>query len=138
MRESNLIRPAKISQWGFPTVFVNKPDSNKIQKPNDKTILQPYPMLNMNYLLADIEKRPCRCVSLTDLSDRQIPLSNRFQQIATMSTIVGDFSQTTCIFRLKNLPFVFTKLMDKIFSLIRGIFMEFFPCDMIINSSPFV
>ena len=98
-----------MSQWGFPTVLVNKPHSNKmrlcndVRKLNDKTILQPYPMLNMNYLLADIGKRKCKYFSLIDLSDsyRQIPLTKRSQQIATMSTIIGDFSPTTCIFGLK-------------------------------------
>ena len=58
-----------MSQWGFPTVLVNKPHSNKmrmcndVRKLNDKTILQPYPMLNMNYLLADIGKRKCKYFS---------------------------------------------------------------------------
>ena len=74
-------------------------------------------MLNMNYLLADIGKRNCKYFSLIDLSDsyRQIPLTICTQQIATMSTIIGDISPITCIFGLKNLPFVFTRLMDKIF-----------------------
>ena len=68
------------------TVLVNKPHSNKmrmcndVRKLNDKTILQPYPMLNMNYLLADIGKRKCKYFSLIDLSDsyRQIPLTKTF------------------------------------------------------------
>ena len=109
LKEADLIRPAKMSQWGFPTVLENKPHSNKmrmcndVRKLNDKTILQPYPMLNMNYLLADIGKRKCIYFSLIDLSDsyRQIPLTKRSQQIATMSTIIGDFSPTTCIFGFK-------------------------------------
>ena len=52
-----------MSQWGFPTVLMNKPLSNKmrmcndVRKLNDKTILQPYPMLNMNYLQADIGEK---------------------------------------------------------------------------------
>ena len=52
---------------------------NDVRKLNDKTILQPYPMLNMNYLLADIGKRKCKYFSLIDLSDsyRQIPLTKR-------------------------------------------------------------
>ena len=123
-----------MSQWGFPIVLVNKPHSNKmrmchdVRKLNDKTILQPYPMLNMTYLLANIGKRTCKYSSLIDISDsyRPIPLTKLSHQIATMSTIIGDFSPTTCIFALKNLPFVFTRLMDKIFSLIRGKYMEFF------------
>ena len=63
LKEADLIRPAKMSQWVFPTVLVNKPHYNKmrmcndVRKLNDKTILQPYPMLNRNYLLADIGKR---------------------------------------------------------------------------------
>ena len=123
-----------MSQWGFTTVLVNKPHSNKmrmcndVRKLNDKTILQPYPILNINYLLADIRKRQCKYFSIIDLSDsyRQIPLSSRSQQIAIMSTIVGDYSPTTCIFGPRNLQFVFTKLTDKIFSSIRGILMDFF------------
>ena len=102
---------------GFPTVLVNKPHSknmrmcNDVRKLNDKTILQPYPMLNMNYLLADIGKRKCKYFSLIDLSDsyRQIPLTKRSQQIATMSTIIGDFSPTTCIFGFKKSPICFHK-----------------------------
>ena len=113
-----------MSQCGFPTVLMNKPHSNKIRmcndvrKLNDKTILQPYPMLIMNYLLADIGKRKCKYFALMDISDsyRQIPLTKRSQQIATMPTIICDFSPTKCIFGLKNLPFVFTRLMNKIFS----------------------
>ena len=60
-----------MSQWGFPTVLVNKPHSNimwrcnDVQKLNDNTILQPYPISNMNYLLVAIWKRQCKNVSLT-------------------------------------------------------------------------
>ena len=93
----------------------------------------------MNFLLADIGKRQCKYFSIIDLSDsyRQIPLSRRSQEIASMSTIVGDFSPVTCIFGLKNLPFVFTKLMDWIFSSIRGKFVDFFLDDIIVYSSNF-
>ena len=68
---------------------------NDVRKLNEKTILQPYSMLNMNYLLADIEKRKCKYFSLIDLSDsyRHIPLPKRSQQIAMMSTIIGTFLQ---------------------------------------------
>ena len=119
---------------GVPTVLVNKPHSNKMRmcndvwELNDKTILQLYPMLNMNYLLDDIGEIKCKYFSLIDLSNsfRLIPLTKRSQQIVTMSTIIGDFSPTTCIFGLKNLPFVFTRLIDEIFSSIRGKHMEFF------------
>ena len=109
-----------MSQWGFPTVLVNKPHSNKmrmcndVRKLNDKTILQPYPILNMNYILADIGKRKCKYFSLIDLSDshRQILLTKLSQQIATMSTIIGDFFSNNMYSRIENLPFVFTRLMD--------------------------
>ena len=102
-------------------------------------MLQPYPMMNINFVLADIGKRQCKYFSLIDLSDsyRQIPLSKRSQEIATMSTIVGDFSPTTCTFGLKNLPFVFTKLMDKIFYSIRGKYMDNYIDDVIIYSKSF-
>ena len=78
---------------------------NDVRILNDQTILQPYPILNMNFLLTDIGKRQCKYFSILDLSDsyRQIPLSKRSQEIATMSTIVGDFSPVTCIFGLKTL-----------------------------------
>ena len=134
LKEADSIRPGKMSQWGFPTVLENKQHYNKmrmcngVRKLNDKTILQPYSRLNMNYLLADIGKRQCKNFLLIDLSDsyRQIPLTKRSQQIATMSTIVCDFYPTTCIFGFKNHPFVFTRLMDKICSSIRGKYMDFF------------
>ena len=70
LKQADLIRPAKMSQWGFLLFFVNKPQSNKmrmcndVRKLNDKTILHPYPMLNMNYLLADIGKIKCKYFSL--------------------------------------------------------------------------
>ena len=47
LSEAGLIRPAIMSQWGFPTVLVSKPHSNKmrmcndVRKLNDQTILQP-------------------------------------------------------------------------------------------------
>ena len=56
LSEAGLIRPAIMSQWGFPTVLVSKPHSNNmrmcndVRKLNDQTILQPYPILNMNFL----------------------------------------------------------------------------------------
>ena len=43
-----------------------------------------------------------------------------------MSMIVGDFSPVTCTCGLKNLPLVFTKLKDRVFSSIRGKFVDFF------------
>ena len=112
-----------MSQWGVPTLLVSKPHTNKmrmcndVRKLNNQTILQPYPIVNMNVLLADIGKRQCNYFSIIDISDsyRQIPLSKRSHEIATMSTIVGYFTPVTCIFGLKNLPFVFTKLMDRVF-----------------------
>ena len=65
LKEADLIRPAKMSQWGFHAVLVYKPHSNKmkmcndVRELNDKTILQPYPMLNMNYLLAHLYTWKC-------------------------------------------------------------------------------
>ena len=99
-----------MSQWGFPAVLVSKQHSNKmcmcndVRILNDQTIIQPYPILNMNFLLVDIGKRQCKYFSIIYLSDsyRQIPLSKRSHEIATMSTIVGDFSPVTCIFGLKT------------------------------------
>ena len=35
LTEARLIRPASMSQWGFPTVLVNKPHSNKMRMCND-------------------------------------------------------------------------------------------------------
>ena len=58
LTEVRLIRPASMSQWGFPTVLVNKPHSNKmrmyndVRKLNDKTILQPYPILNYELFIS--------------------------------------------------------------------------------------
>ena len=62
LSEAGLICPAIMSQWGFPTVLVSKPHTNKmrmcndVRKLNDQTILQPYPILNMKFWLADIGK----------------------------------------------------------------------------------
>ena len=73
---------------------------NDVRKLNDKDYSTTISYVKQNYLLADIGKRKCKYFSLIDLSDsyRQIPLTKRSQQIATMSTIIGDFSPTTCIF----------------------------------------
>ena len=73
---------------------------NDVQKLNDKTIIQQYSMLNMNYLIADLGKRQCKFFSVIDLSDsyRHIPLLTCCQQIATTSTIVGDSSPAAYIF----------------------------------------
>ena len=76
---------------------------------NKHTITQPYPTLDMHFLLADIGKNNCKFLSLIDLSSsyNQLPLTERSQEIATMITPFGSFSPTTCIFGLKNLPFSF-------------------------------
>ena len=145
LSEAGLIRAAIMSQWGFPTGLVRKPRTNKmrvcndVRKLNDQTIPQPYPILNMLFLLADIGKRQCKYFSIIDISDlyRHIPLSKRSEEIDTMSTIMGDFSPVTCIFALKNLPFVFTKLMDRVFSSKRGKFEDFFLDDIIVYSENF-
>ena len=110
-----------------------------LRKLNEKTIEQPYVLNNMDYLLADIGKRQCKYFSLLDLSNafRQVPLSKRSQELCTMSTIIGDFScQTTC-FGLRNLPFLFSKLLNNIFFSIRGKFMDFFLDDIIVYSATF-
>ena len=66
LSEAGLIRPAIMSQWGFPTVLVSNPHSNKMlmcndgRKLNARTILQPYPILTMYLLLVDIGKRQCK------------------------------------------------------------------------------
>ena len=110
---------------------------NNVRKLNDKTILQT--ISHVEHELCVSGQRQCKYFSIINLSDsyRQIQLSTPSQQIATISMIVGYFTPTTCIFGLKNLPFVFAKLMDSVFSLIRGIFMDFFIDDIIICSLTF-
>ena len=50
---------------------------------------------------------------------------------------MGDFPLVTCIFGLKKLPFMFTKLIDRVFSSIRGKFVYFFLDDIIMYSANF-
>ena len=145
LSEADLIRPAVNSRWGTPTLLVSKKNTDAMRmvqdcrKINEKTILQPYPMLDMHFLLADIGKSHSQYFSLIDLSNsyRQLPLTKRSQEIATMTTIAGDWSPTTCTFGLKNLPFVFTRLMETIFWDIKNKFMAFFQDDIIIYSPTF-
>ena len=145
LQKAGLIKPSKMSQWGFPMVLVKKPRSDKmrccldLRKLNEKTIEQPYVLNNMDYLLADIGKRQCKYFSLLDLSNafRQVPLSKRSQELCTMSTIIGDFSCQTACFGLRNLPFLFSKLLNNIFFSIRGKFMDFFLDDIIVYSATF-
>ena len=88
-----------MSQWGFPTVRVNKPHSNKmrmcydVRKLNDKTILQPYPMLNMNYLLADIGK----ITSVISTSFTSTPVTSSFDPTpcSSMSSNVREILEAT-------------------------------------------
>ena len=54
-----------------------------------------------------------------------------------MATILGDFSSIVCQYGLRNLSFVFSRVMPTIFSSIRGEFMDFFLDDIIIYSSTF-
>ena len=145
LREADLIQPAGTSRWGSPTVLVSKPRSNKMRlccdmrKINEKTVLQAYPMLNMNVLFADIGKSNSQYFTIIDLSNsyRQIPLTKRSQEIATMVTIAGSFKPTTCTFGMKNIPFIFTRLMDTLFGDIKGEYMNYFQDDIIIFSKSF-
>ena len=145
LREADLIRPAVNSRWGTPTLLVSKPRSNKLRLVQDcrlinkLTLTQSYPMLDINFLLADIGRNKCRYFSVIDLSNsyKQLKLSRRSQEICVMNTICGSFYPTTCVFGLKNLPSVFTKLMNTIFCDIKDKFMAFFQDDIIIYSSTF-
>ena len=73
-------------------------------------------------MFADIGANNSHYFSIIDLKSayNQIPLSKRSQNIATMTTPAGDFSPKTAIFGLKNLPHIFTKLTDLIFSRLKG------------------
>ena len=143
--EADLIRPATNSQFGFPVILVDKPHSRKMRLVcdtrllNEQTIIQPYKMLDFDYLLADIGKLNCSFFTLIDLSNayRQIPLSKRSQNIVTLTTIRGDFYPTTCVYGLKNLPFTFTKMLDTLFMDIKDKFMAYFQDDIIIYSKTF-
>ena len=113
-------------------------DSDTSEEQNEQLIriMNKYEMCFANNLM-ELGRTSVLEYDIETVRYRQIPLTKRSQQIATMSIIIGDFSPTTCIFGLKNLPFVFTRLMDKIFSSIRGKYMEFFLDDIIIYSTTF-
>ena len=98
--------------------------------------MNPQPPFDMDHFLCDLGKQQCKYFSVLDLKSafQQVPLSTRSQQICTFSSPMGCIQLKTCPFGLKNLPAVFTKLMDIIFIDIKNIFMVFYLDDVIIFS----
>ena len=68
---------------------------------------------------------------------QQVPLSKISQKICTFSSPMGCVRLKTCPFGLKNLPSVFTKLMDIIFIDIKNTYMTYYLDDVIIFSETF-
>lgn len=143
--DADLIRPAKSVKWGHPVILVSKARSNKlrlcvdVRKLNAITETLSYPTLDIQNFLADIGSKRCQYFSCIDLKSayNQIPLSKRTSEILTMTTPCGEFSPTTAMFGLKNLPHVFSRLMDLIFQDIKYKYLGYYQDDLIIFSTTY-
>ena len=143
--EADLIRPAQTTKWAHPVLLVSKPRSDKlrlccdVRKLNKHTRTIPYPTLDLPNFLADIGSKKCKYFSCIDLKAayNQIPLSKRSQEICTFTCASGNFSPTTAIFGLKNLPHIFSQLTDLIFQDIKHKFMGYYQDDLLIFSESF-
>ena len=142
--DADLIRPAKTMKWGHPVILAPKPRSSKlrmccdVRRLNKITKTLSYPLELPNFL-ADIGSKKCNYFSCIDLKSayNQIPLSKRSQEICTFTCVAGDYSPTTAMFGLKNLPHVFSRLMDLIFQDIKYKYMGYYQDDLIIFSETF-
>ena len=142
--DSGLAELAPDNKWQFPSLLVSKPRSNKkrlcidFRKLNDVTPLNPQPPFNMDHFICDLGKGNSKnnYFSVLDLKSafQQIPLSKRSQKICTFSSPMGCVRLKTCPFGLKNVPAIFTKLMDVIFIDIKNTFMTYYLDDVIIFS----
>ena len=137
---------AKDNKWQFPCLLVSKPRSDQkrlyidFRRLNDITPLHPQSPFDMDHFLCDLGKQNSKFFSVLDLKSafNQIPLSKRSQEICTFSCPLGSIRLKTCPFGLKNLPAIFSKLMDVIFLDIKNKFMVFYLDDIIIFSNNFV
>ena len=95
--------------------------------------------MDLPNFLADIGSKKCKYFSCIDLKAayNQIPLSKRSQEICTFTCASGNFSPTTAIFGLKNLPHIFSQLTDLIFQDIKHKFMGYYQDDLLIFSESF-
>ena len=93
----------------------------------------------MDHFICDLGKRRNTYFSILDLKSafQQVPLSKVSQKICTFSSPMGCVRLKTCPFGLKNLPSVFTKLMDIIFIDIKNTYMTYYLDDVIIFSETF-
>ena len=143
--DADLAHIARDNKWLFPSLLVSKPRSTQMRmcidfrKLNAITPLNPQPPFDMNHFMCDLGKQNCKYFSVLDLKSafNQVPLSKKSQEICTFSSPMGCIRLKTCPFGLKNLPAVFTKLMDIIFLDIKNTFMVFYLDDVIIFSKTF-
>ena len=136
---------ANDNAWQFPCLIVNKPRSTKkrlcidFRRCNSITPLNPQHPFDMDHFLCDIGKQRSKYFSVLDLKSafNQIPLSKRSQKICTFASPMGAIRLKTCPFGLKNVPAVFTKLMDIVFRDIKNKFMICYLDDIIIFSQTY-
>ena len=143
--DANLAEHAKYNKWQFPSILVSKPKSTDMRlcidfrKLNSITPLNPQPPFNMDHFMCDLGKQGCKYFSVLDLKSafNQVPLTQRSQEICTFTSPLGCIRLKTCPFGLKNLPAIFTKLMDIVFLEIKNKFMVFYLDDLIIFSKTY-
>ncbi|MGL1886778.1 MAG: reverse transcriptase domain-containing protein [Reichenbachiella sp.] len=143
--DNGLAEIATDNKWQFPSLLVSKPRSDKkrlcidFRRLNDITPLHPQTPFDMDHFLCDLGKQNCKYFTILDLKSAytQVPLSKRSQEICTFSSPMGSIRLKSCPFGLKNLPAIFTKLMDIIFIDIKNEFMTFYLDDLIIFSRNF-
>ena len=143
--EADLIERATDCRWGNPLVLVSKGNSKDmricedLRKLNSMTTLQPYPMLNLDCFYCDVGKKVCNWYSVIDLRSayRQVELSKRSQKMCTFTCHLGDFVPKRCVFGLKNMSYVFQRLMDIVLEGIKNKFVACYQDDVICFSSTY-
>ena len=118
--EQGIIKPTT-SPWAFPVVLVTKPDKSlrmcvDYRRLNEITESDSYPLPIIEDLISDLGNSTT--FSQIDLIQayHQVPLSEETGPMTAFRTRKGHYEYTVAPFGLKQMPAVFQRLMNLIFS----------------------
>ncbi len=138
----DIIEPAE-SNWRHSLVLVRKPHTvnqfrvcSDVRYINANTVSFHYPMPDLNKILAQIGGQRIKYYTKLDLGSayHQLDMHPNARHVTGFSCSAGAFRYKRACFGLKNLPAIFTKLMDAVLGEAQGQYVSAFIDDILVYS----
>ena len=141
--DHDIIEPAE-SNWRHSLVLVRKPHTanqfrvcSDVRYINANTVSFHYPMPDLNKILEQIGSQPVKYYTKLDLGSayHQLDMHPDARHITGFACSVGAYRYKRAMFGLKNLPGIFTKLMDEVLGTAQGKYVSAFIDDILVYST---